>query len=135
MSPAKTSIQDYMTASPHTIRPGRTLADAHRIMREHRIRHLPVLEGGQLRGILSDRDIHLIETLKDVDPQTVPVEDAMSQDVYSVAPDAALSEVVTTMARRKLGSAVVLQGEKVVGIFTAVDALGALAVRLQGRPA
>ena len=135
MRPSSPQIHEHMTRSPHTIRSGLTLADAHRLMREHQIRHLPVLEGGQIRGIVSERDLHLIETLKDVEPQTVPVEDAMSQDVYSVAPDEPLAEVVATMSRRKLGSAVVLQGGKVVGIFTAIDALGVLADRLEGRPA
>ena len=133
MSKPIPKIQKYMTTSPHTVRPDLPLAEAQKVMREHHIRHLPVLEGGTLRGILTQRDLHLIETLKDVDPRKVPVEDAMSQDVYTISPDSALDEVAAHMAEHRLGSAIVVQNEKVVGIFTAVDGLQALAELLQTR--
>ena len=97
------------------------------MMREHRIRHLPVLHGGRLVGIVSDRDLHLVETLRDIDPDEVTVEDAMSPDLYAVGPDEALVHVVDTMAARKLGAAVVARGARVLGVFTTVDALHALA--------
>lgn len=57
---------------------------------EHQIRHLPVLDGGKLVGIVTQRDLHLVETLKGVDQQTVTVEEAMSQDVYTVEPETPL---------------------------------------------
>src|SRR5690606_1318822 len=79
-------IERYMTQSPHTIGRDQTLAAAHRVMREHGIRHLPVLEGGKLVGIVSQRDLHLLETLDDVDPEQVEVSEAMTQDVYAVGP-------------------------------------------------
>ncbi|MCS6916007.1 MAG: CBS domain-containing protein [Myxococcales bacterium] len=120
-------VKQYMTPSPHTVRSDLPLAEAHRIMREHQIRHLPVLSGGELCGIVSQRDLHLIETLQDVDPEQVPVEDAMSQDVYTVSPDAPLQQVAAHMAQHRIGSAVVVDGMKVVGIFTSIDALAALA--------
>ena len=50
-------IRDHMTSSPITIGRSQSLADAARRMHEHHIRHLPVLEGGYLFGILSERDI------------------------------------------------------------------------------
>jgi len=106
---------------------------AHRMMREHRIRHLPVLRGSKIVGVVSDRDLNMVETLKDVDPQTVLVSEAMSQDPYLVSPDAALDEVVSTMAKSKLGSAVITQHNKVVGIFTTVDACRAFADLLHTR--
>ena len=56
----------------------------------------------------------------------MPVEEAMSVDVYSVAPDTPLLEVAGEMADHKYGCAVVTQGTHVVGIFTVVDALRAL---------
>jgi acetoin utilization protein AcuB len=127
------SIQKYMTATPHSIGAEQTLARARAMMAEHEIRHLPVLHGGKLLGIITDRDLHLIESLKDVNPKLVTVSDAMSQSVYAVGPDAALDEVVTTMAEKKLGSAVVLQNGKVVGIFTTVDACRALGELLHSR--
>jgi acetoin utilization protein AcuB len=102
-------------------------------MRTSRIRHLPVLEGGQLVGMLTHRDLVLIESLKDVDPKKVTVEDAMSTEVYTVSPDAPLDEVVREMAEKKYGSAVVIQNHKVVGIFTTVDACRTLAELLDTR--
>ena len=121
------TIADRMTKTPHLIGVEQSMKTAHEVMREHKIRHLPVLHGGKLVGLLSLRDLHLVETLPDVDPETVRVEEAMSQEVFAVAPSAPLREVVSEMAERKLGSAVVVDGTRVVGVFTTVDALETLA--------
>ena len=133
MSKPVPTIQKYMTAVPHTIRPDLSLSAADRLMHEHGIRHLPVLQGGKLVGLLSQRDIRLLESFKDVDPEKMQVMEAMSQDVYEVEPSAYLDEVASTMAAHKYGSAVITQNSKVVGIFTAVDALQALAELLHTR--
>ena len=133
MSKPIPKVQKYMTTSPHTVRPDMSLAEAAKIMREHNIRHLPVLSGGSLVGLVSIRDIHLIETLKDVDPNNVRVEDAMSQEVYVISPESQLDEVVDEMAAKKYGSAIVEQNGKVVGIFTVIDALLALSELLNTR--
>lgn len=133
MSKPIPSIQKYMTTTPHSIGVDQTLARAHQAMRDNAIRHLPVLSGGRLVGILTDRDLGLVESLKDVDPAQVTVEDAMSTSVYAVAPDAPLDEVASTMAEHRYGSAIVMQNDKVVGIFTTVDACRALAELLHTR--
>ena len=133
MSKAIPSIQKYMTTSPHTVGEDQPMSVAHRLMREHRIRHLPVLRGSKIVGIVSDRDLNMVETLKVVDPQTVRVGEAMTQDPYQVSPDAALDEVVSTMAESKYGSAIVTQNGKVVGIFTTVDACRAFSDLLHTR--
>jgi acetoin utilization protein AcuB len=75
---------------------------------------------------VSQRDLAIMESLPGVDPAEVPVEDAMATDVYTASPDAALDEVAAEMAARKLGSAVILDGANVIGIFTTTDALAAL---------
>lgn len=127
------AIQRYMTTSPHTIGIEQTLAHAQETLRTHDIRHLPVLHGGKLVGVVSQRDLALIEGLRGVDVTTMTVEDAMSQSVYSCSPDASLDEVVGEMAEKKYGCAVVLQNHKVVGIFTTVDVCKALSELLHGR--
>jgi len=127
------SIQKYMTTAPQTVGSDQTLAQAHAVLREHRVRHLPVLRGGELVGMLTERDLALVEALKDVDPIKVAVEDAMSSNVYVVSPSAPLNEVVREMAAKKYGSAVVMQNGKVVGICTTVDVCEALAALLEGR--
>lgn len=126
-----TSIRAHMTPTPHTIGRDQTLAFAHALMRTHQIRHLPVLTGGKLVGIVSDRDLRFIESLKDVDPQRVLVEEAMTQEPYTVASTAPLGEVVRTMAENRYGAALVVDEGHVIGIFTAVDALRVLADVLQ----
>jgi len=116
-----------MTKSPHTVGSEQMLATAHALMREHGIRHLPVLHGGKPVGMVTLRDLHLLETLSDVDPETVPVEDAMTTDLFLVTPEQPLSEVAAAMVERKLGSAVVARGSQVLGVFTTTDALRLLA--------
>jgi acetoin utilization protein AcuB len=120
------TIGSYMTRSPHSIGAEQHLSRAMAVMRDHGIRHLPVLHGGQLVGILSERDVRLVDTLQDVDPELVTVSDVMETEVYSVTPDTPLKRVVAEMAAHKYGSAIVMQGHAVVGIFTTVDACEAL---------
>ncbi len=120
------AIEKYMTTNPHTIGAEQPLAKAHKTMRDLRIRHLPVLEGGELVGILSDRDLRLVESFKDVDPEQVSVREACSEDIYQVSPKAPLTEVCAEMALHKYGSVLVVDNHKLVGIFTWIDALLAL---------
>jgi acetoin utilization protein AcuB len=102
-------------------------------MREQHIRHLPVLHQGKLIGVVTDRDLRLVETLRDVDPNDVAVNEAMTSEVFTVSPDAALDDVVRSMASNKYGSAVVVDHGHVVGIFTTVDACSAFADLLSTR--
>ena len=122
----RSSIDRFMTPNPHCIGRDQTLAVAHEKMRAFGFRHLPVLDGGKLVGIVSQRDLFFVETLRDVDPATVTVDDAMSSDVYVVPPERALGEVAARMVERKYGCAVVAKDGDVIGIFTTNDALRVL---------
>lgn len=126
-------ISKYMTTTPHTIGADQTIAQAAKMLSELDIRHLPVLVGGRLAGIISDRDIALIETLREVDAEKVTVEEAMTQQVYAIPPETPLDVVVSEMAERKYGSAVIIQNAKVVGIFTTIDVCRAFAEMLHTR--
>lgn len=122
-------IHKFMTAFPHSIGRDIPLDTALSLMREYRIRHLPVQDGGRLIGILTDRDIKLAASF--ADEHGVRVEDVMTPDPYTASPDAPLDRVVSEMAEHKYGCAVVRQDNgKVVGIFTAVDALRVLSETL-----
>jgi acetoin utilization protein AcuB len=120
-------VDDCMSPMPYTIQQDSSMADAHVRMREHQIRHLPVLDGEQLVGLLSMRDLHIMETLKDVDPDRVMVKDAMTENPYAVQVGTPLREVAINMNARKYGSAVILDQTRVVGVFTTVDAMRVLA--------
>jgi acetoin utilization protein AcuB len=125
----KTNDQVYrwMTPCPQTIEARATVFDAFVTMRRFGIRHLPVIDEGQLVGVLSDRDIALAERF--VDPRGASVASVMTREPYVVVPYTPLVEVAETMARNKYGSAVVIDNGNVVGVFTAVDALRAIAER------
>jgi acetoin utilization protein AcuB len=120
-------IRHWMTASPHSIGRDQPLAVAHRLMREHDLRHLPVLERGKIVGVVSQRDLYFLETIGAVDPETEYVDEAMTADVYCVSPTARVEEVVAEMATHKYGCAIVIENSKTIGVFTTTDALRLLA--------
>ncbi len=124
-------IQRYMTTTPVTVPHTATLAEAHKLMQENNFRHLPVMKGSEFFGILSDRDLKLMESFQGVDPRKATVADLAHKDAYTVAPDSQTDDVVKTMAARKYGSAIVMDNGRVVGIFTNVDALNAFAEMLE----
>jgi acetoin utilization protein AcuB len=123
-------IQKFMTPMPHTIGKDIPIKTALSMMRDHQIRHLPVQEGGRLVGILTDRDVKLAASFKGA--QDLKVEEVMSPDPFTISPEVSLDYVVLEMAKHKYGSAVIAQGNgKIVGIFTAVDALRVLGETLE----
>lgn len=123
-----TTVADHMTPGPHTIGREQSLVAAKQMMQKIHARHLPVLHGGKLVGVLSERELNAIEILPG--SKQLTVEDAMVPDVYITAEDAPLATVADEMARQRIGSAIVVKDDHVVGVFTAVDALRALAETL-----
>jgi acetoin utilization protein AcuB len=121
------SIENYMTSVLIVIAPEQPIAEAARLMRLHGVRHLPVVREGRVIGLLSQRDVYLIETLRDVDPRRVRVEEAMTTDVYAVDPEESVVSVARHMADKRIGSAVVEHNGKLLGLFTTTDSLRALA--------
>jgi acetoin utilization protein AcuB len=133
MSKTIPTIQKYMSTSPHSIGTDQSLAVAEKMMQQYKIRHLPVLDGGKLVGIISDRDIKFLESFKDVDPTVSKIKDVSVESVFTVEPDSKLDEVCDVMAEKKYGCAVVMSNHKLVGIFTWVDALRAMSELLKTR--
>jgi acetoin utilization protein AcuB len=127
---SETTVERFMTHAPHTIGEDQPLRAAHDLMRQYEIRHLPVLRGGKLVGMLSQRDLRFIETLSDVDPEKVPVSDAMTTDMYAVGPCTTLRTVAEAMADHHYGSAVIVASGRVIGILTTVDGMRALSILL-----
>jgi acetoin utilization protein AcuB len=118
-------IEKYMTPMPYTIGAYIPIKTAVNVMREFRIRHLPVEDAGKLVGILTDRDIKLAASFDHA--EEFNVEDVMTPDPYTVTPESPLDRIVFEMAEHKYGCAVIRQENgKVVGIFTATDALRVL---------
>lgn len=120
------TVQKFMTPMPYTIGHDQSLADAHALMCKHDIRHLPVLKDGLLTGVVSQRDLYMIGTLEGLDLAQLPVAEVMSTDIYAVGPRASLRRITEEMVTHGYGSALVMEGDEVLGIFTTTDALRAL---------
>jgi acetoin utilization protein AcuB len=128
-----TTVGSYMTKTPYTIGAEQSLKFARQLMSERHVRHLPVLHGGALVGVLSDREVQSFEALPG--SSLLTVEEAMVADAYVTSADAPLDAVAGEMAQRRVGSALVVDGPNVIGVFTAVDACRALADALRSPPA
>ena len=117
-------IADVMTRSPISIDIDASLQQAQRMMKEKAVRHLPVTRQGRPASLLSDRDIHLaVAANKDLQAaETLSVGDVCTLQTYMVSPGASLAEVAGYMAEKQIGSTLVVDGEELVGIFTATDA-------------
>jgi len=116
------NVGRYVTRQPWTIDRSASLSEAHSLMREHDIRHLPVLDNGELVGVLTQHDVYLLATIADFPFQALTVADAMTEHPYVVAADTRLDDVTEEMARHKYSSAIVAGPNGVEGIFTAIDA-------------
>jgi len=125
------TVQNFMSSLPWTIGVEQPLKKALEIMQEHQIRHLPVLQGKKLVGILTERDIAVARSFQG--SAELRVEGVMMPMTYAVPPQTALEEVCEHMAQHKLGSTVILSPEgSVIGIFTAQDGLRALSEIIKG---
>lgn len=133
MTKAIPQVQKFMSTSPLTINGDLSLQHAKEFMLEHHIRHLPVLEGGTIVGILSERDINYIQGFKGVELKKEKVSSAMTLEPYMVEASSPLDDVCKSMAQNKIGSVLVQDNKKLVGIFTWVDALNAMSELLHTR--
>jgi acetoin utilization protein AcuB len=120
------TVRQYMTPAPCTIARNQPLTIAQRTMDERGIRHLPVLDGEVVVGVLSEHDLLRAQSLPGTNPTDVRVEEAMAADPYFVSPDTPIAEVALTLMERKIGSAIAMEDDRPVGVFTTIDALRVL---------
>ncbi len=120
------AIREFMTSDFNRVRPDTPVQGAHALMRSTNMRDLVVMDGDKLAGVICQLDLYLIQSLTDADPESAVVEEAMTTQPYVVAPDVSLEQVARTMWTQRYGSAVVVQDDRVVGIFTIADSLRAL---------
>lgn len=119
----------FMTPFPHSIDVDAPLEDAHKLMREHHFRHLPVTSGGAIAGVLTDRDMKLIlgPDFGSPNERDLKVRDAYVEQPCVVGASTPVAMVARTMAEKHIGAALVTKHDKLVGIFTVTDACRALA--------
>jgi len=116
-----------MTRRVLVVPPQLPLDRAWEVMQRHHIRHLPVVQGGSLLGILSDRDVLVRARLTDDGVITVPgtaVVHAMTPSPAVCEPDQSISSIVRVMTERKIDAMPVLDArERLVGLVTSTDLL------------
>jgi acetoin utilization protein AcuB len=120
-------VRDVMKSPVQSIRPSDTMGTALRMMQQHGIRHLPVLEDSNLVGIVSDRDLrspsipgrwHAVPW-----SDSIEVEWVMSSPVMVLSSDASLSAAAKLMHSERIDCAPVVDEGKLVGIITSADLL------------
>lgn len=133
-------VKDIYTKGAITVSPKAPIAEARRLMEEHKIRRLPVVEGDRVVGIVTQLDllraapsvatslsIWEINYLLD----KVRVEEIMTRDVVTVTPETDVAKVATVMKDRKIGGLPVVQDGRIVGVITESDIFRALVRLLQ----
>jgi acetoin utilization protein AcuB len=134
-------VRECIHGEVTTVTPDDTLATALALTRKHRIRHLPVvLAGGDLAGILSDRDIRLAmpSPLTTPDPERAeflertPVAGVMSREVITIGPEETIEDAAKLLYQHRIGALPVTDGaQRLIGIISETDILHAF-VRILG---
>jgi acetoin utilization protein AcuB len=121
-------VRDIMRTPAVAIPPATTLADAYRTMQEKHIRHLPVLDGDRLVGVITDRDLRLATSALSATPFAADrrVADVMRMNPFTADPLDPVEDAARTMRERKIGCLPVSDGGRIVGIVTGLDLLDAL---------
>src|SRR5436305_5163736 len=124
-------VRDLMTPDVVSVRPEDSVAAAHELMLDHRIRHLVVMDkDGDLVGLLTHRDLlrhSLIEraelplSLQRSVMRRIRVEEVMTSEVETADPGQWLQEAAQVMFENKLGCLPVVEGPRVMGILTEAD--------------
>lgn len=131
-----TKVRDHMQVEVISLDASAHLDAAERLMRTECIRHLPVVAGGRLVGMLSQRDLYRAGTSSALrlQPGTeedwlakIPVTEAMAPQVFTAHPEASIGSAAEMMVRERIGCLPVVEGEHLVGLLSDTDCLRFLA--------
>ncbi len=134
-------VRDFMTTPVKTVSHGARLLDAALILRSKGFRHLPIVDGDRLVGIITDRDIQRFapSLLSKITPEeynaifeNTALQRVMTRDPMTVAPDTPLREAANILHEQKLGCLPVVEKGRLVGILTVTDLLEVLLDLLNG---
>ena len=110
-------VRELMTTEPTTVEPKATLGEAATLMKQNDCGSIPVVEGGRLVGIVTDRDIVVRGVAAGKDPKTQRVSEVMSANPVTIGPDNDVSDAEVKMADRQIRRLPVVEGGKLVGII------------------
>ncbi len=114
-------VKNQMSRKVVTIPPGTPILRAMEVMRENSIRHLPVVEGEDIVGLVTEGDLRQAALLSMVDK--VSIDDVMIKRPFTISPEASIEEAARLVYRHKIGGLPVVEGKRLVGIITVVDLL------------
>ncbi|MCM3025000.1 CBS domain-containing protein [Heyndrickxia ginsengihumi] len=120
------SIRSLMSKEVISVQPNQTVQEAAQLMRQHNLGAIPVVENGQVKGMLTDRDITLRLTAKGADAN-VPVSSYMTNEVIHGTPDMDVHEASQVMAQHQVRRLPIVENNQLVGFVS----LGDLAVQDQ----
>ena len=112
-------VRNRMTKNPLTIGPQDMLATAQEKMTTGRFRRLPVVEDGELIGILTDRDVIRYVGVE----ERTKVRAAMTETPLTISPDTSIEEATQLMLKHQIGGVPVVDDGKLIGILTTSDIL------------
>jgi CBS domain-containing protein len=118
------SVRDVMSTDLKSVEPGASIAEAAKQMRDSDVGAIPVIDDGELKALLTDRDIVVEVVAEGKDPDDVKVDDIASKDLTTLEPDASIDDALRTMRENKVRRLPVVEDDKPVGIVS----LGDLAV-------
>lgn len=101
-------------------------------MTKNGVRHLPIMRNDQVVGLVSERDLKVVQGLEIREKSLVQARHIMARDPVMVDASSSLDEVAFEMSNRKIGSVIVTEGGRFMGIFTSTDALNALIEVVRG---
>jgi CBS domain-containing protein len=116
-----TQIRDLMTENPSTCEPRTPVAEVAKVMAREDVGPIPVVDGGRLVGLVTDRDLVVRVLAEGRDPQSTTVGEIASSDVVTVSPDSSLDEALQVLARNQVRRVPVVDGERLVGILAQAD--------------
>ncbi|HUG38835.1 MAG TPA: CBS and ACT domain-containing protein [Longimicrobiales bacterium] len=121
-----------MTRDVVTVEPATPLQDALTRARSHGIRHLPVLDGGRLAGVVTDKDLRLALRTEGT-PADAAVRDVMTVPAITTSPDTPVESAAQLLIRHHIGCLPVVEDDALVGILTESDLLRAFVELMVGR--
>ena len=114
-------VRDAMTAEPRSAEPSQSLVEAAQVMKREDVGSLPVVEGGRLLAVLTDRDIVVRAVAEGVDLQATRVGDVASREPVTVGPEEDLDEALRLMARHQVRRLPVVDEQRLVGMLAQAD--------------
>jgi CBS domain-containing protein len=114
-------ISERMTANVVTIEPSASVVDAAKQMIQKEKGPLPVVEGGHVVAMVTDRDIIARVVAEGRDPSSVTVDDISTKELVTASPDQDVDEARRLMAEHELDRILVTEGDQLVGIISEAD--------------